>query len=284
MNTKVGNEQGCRLVVFDSWFDQILKIRHSFFTILPVAPLALMSVHERFVSTALFLRFNLLVPVSCLPASLSLVIRVVDFSESSLIVTLFTRDFGKIGRPRQRGQTVQGPFESALDLLALCRVVFLRKSSDALDLLTEAKLERRFRASQRDLARLYAGYYIAELLNELTDQADPHPDLFDLADDDTASPRRGVRCRRDRVAIRVGGVEIAGTFAVVGCLRSMRGQCFRGNSDVVWFGGRRCAMCAMSAWSAECRQFVGGSPAGVGAVCSRGRDSRVGVGSRRSAG
>ena len=114
--------------------------------------------------------------------SLALVLRVVEFSESSLIVTLFTRDFGKIAALAKGGRRPKGPFESALDLLALCRVVFLRKSSDALDLLTEAKLERRFRASQRDLARLYAGYYVAELLNELTDNADPHPELFDLAD------------------------------------------------------------------------------------------------------
>ena len=75
----------------------------------------------------------------------------------------------------------KGPFESALDLLAICRVVFLHKSSDTLDLLTEAKLEKRFRASTRDLSRLYAGYYVAELLNELTDIADPHPELFEAA-------------------------------------------------------------------------------------------------------
>ena len=73
-------------------------------------------------------------------------------------------------------------FESALDLLAVCRIVFLHKSSDTLDLLTEAKLERRFRSATRDLSRLYAGYYIAELLNDLTDHGDPHPELFDAAD------------------------------------------------------------------------------------------------------
>jgi DNA repair protein RecO (recombination protein O) len=72
--------------------------------------------------------------------------------------------------------------EGALDLLALVRIVFLRKSSDALDLLTEAKLQRRFRSAQRDLTRLYAGYYVAELLSELTDKGDPHPELFQAAD------------------------------------------------------------------------------------------------------
>ncbi len=63
----------------------------------------------------------------------------------------------------------------------MCRLVFLRKSSEALDLLTEAKLERRFRPATRDLSSLYAGYYVAELLNELTDDGDPHPELFDEA-------------------------------------------------------------------------------------------------------
>lgn len=110
----------------------------------------------------------------------ALVLRVIDFSESSCIVTLFTREFGKIGALAKGGRRPKGPFESALDLLAICRVVFLRKSSDVLDLLTEAKLERRFRPPGRSLAALYAGYYIAELVNELTDQYDPHPDLFDL--------------------------------------------------------------------------------------------------------
>jgi DNA repair protein RecO (recombination protein O) len=113
--------------------------------------------------------------------TLALVLRAVEFSESSSIVTLFTRDFGKIHALAKGARRPKGPFESALDLLSLCRIVFLRKSSDALDLLTEAKLERRFRPANRDLSNLYAGYYVAELLNELTDDADPHTDLFDAA-------------------------------------------------------------------------------------------------------
>ncbi|MEZ6077582.1 MAG: hypothetical protein R3C56_18525 [Pirellulaceae bacterium] len=41
--------------------------------------------------------------------------------------------------------------------------MFIAKGSDALDLLTEAKLTRRFRGGARELLRLYAGYYVAEL-------------------------------------------------------------------------------------------------------------------------
>ncbi|HTN73912.1 MAG TPA: DNA repair protein RecO [Pirellulaceae bacterium] len=109
----------------------------------------------------------------------ALVIRLVDFSESSCIVTLFTRDFGKISGLAKGARRPKSAFESALDLLAVCRIVFLHKSTDALDLLTEAKLERRFRSASRDLGRLYAGFYLAELLNDLTEPGDPHPELFD---------------------------------------------------------------------------------------------------------
>src|SRR5580658_455875 len=113
--------------------------------------------------------------------AIALVLRVVEFSETSSVVTLFTREFGKVRGLAKGARRPKGPFESALDLLSLCRIVFLRKSSDALDLLTEAKLERRFRPAPRSLSSLYAGYYVAELLTEFTDDSDPHPQLFDAA-------------------------------------------------------------------------------------------------------
>jgi len=113
--------------------------------------------------------------------SFAIVLRLIEFSETSVIATLFTEDFGKISALAKGARRPKGPFEAALDLLAVCRIVFIHKSSDALDLLTEAKLERRFRAATRDLSRLYAGYYVAELLQDLTDEGDPHPRLFQAA-------------------------------------------------------------------------------------------------------
>lgn len=113
----------------------------------------------------------------------AIVLRVIEFSESSCVVTLFTEDFGKVGALAKGARRPKSAFEGAIDLLALIRIVFLRKSSDALDLLTEGKLERRFRSAERDLARLYAGYYVAELLAELTDAGDPHRELFAAADE-----------------------------------------------------------------------------------------------------
>lgn len=110
-----------------------------------------------------------------------LILRVTDFSETSRIVVLFTREFGKISALAKGGRRLKGPFESALDLLATCQIVFLRKSTSGLDLLTEAKLVTRFRPHERDLTCLYAGYYVAELLLGLTEDYDPHPELYSAA-------------------------------------------------------------------------------------------------------
>ncbi|MEK6257973.1 MAG: DNA repair protein RecO [Planctomycetota bacterium] len=110
-----------------------------------------------------------------------LILRVTDFSETSRIVVLFTREFGKISALAKGGRRLKGPFESALDLLATCQIVFLRKNTSGLDLLTEAKLVTRFRPQERDLTCLYAGYYVAELLLGLTEDYDPHPELYSAA-------------------------------------------------------------------------------------------------------
>ncbi len=113
--------------------------------------------------------------------SLSLVIRAVDVFESSRVLTLFTRDLGKVSALAKGARRLKSSFQSALDLLSVCDIVVLHKASESLDLLTEAVLVERFDSLRRDLAALYAGCYIAELLDALTDHHDPHPKLFDAA-------------------------------------------------------------------------------------------------------
>jgi DNA repair protein RecO (recombination protein O) len=109
-----------------------------------------------------------------------IILKIVEFSETSCVVTLYTRDFGKITALAKGARRLRSPFEGAIDLLAICRLVFLRKSVDKLDLLTEARLLRRFRSASADLPRYYSGLYVIELVSALTEHADPQPELFDL--------------------------------------------------------------------------------------------------------
>jgi DNA repair protein RecO (recombination protein O) len=112
----------------------------------------------------------------------AIVLRAVPWSETSFVVTLYTRDFGKVSAVAKGARRLRSPFESSIDLLAKSHVVFIQKSHDALDILTEAKLIRRFRSAQIALLPLYCGYYVAELLITLTEDHQKAPDLFELAD------------------------------------------------------------------------------------------------------
>src|SRR5947209_7025996 len=111
----------------------------------------------------------------------ALVLRTTDWSETSRIATLWTREFGKVRVLAKGGRRLKSNFESALDLLTVCSIVLLRKSSGSLDLLTEAQVVRRFPRLRTDLQALYAAYYVAELLADWTEDYDPHPVLFDEA-------------------------------------------------------------------------------------------------------
>jgi DNA repair protein RecO (recombination protein O) len=115
--------------------------------------------------------------------ALALVVRTTDWSETSRISTLWSRELGKVRALAKGGRRLRSSFESALDLLTVCSIVLLRKSSGSLDLLTEAQVVRRFPQLGQDLQALYAGYYVAELLAGWTEDYDPHPCLFDEAVD-----------------------------------------------------------------------------------------------------
>lgn len=110
----------------------------------------------------------------------AIVLRAIPWSETSLVVTLWTKGFGKISAIAKGARRLRSPFESALDLLAESYVVFISKTGDSLDLLTEAKLVRRFRSGQQGLISLYCGFFVAEVLTSLTEENEPIPELFDL--------------------------------------------------------------------------------------------------------
>jgi DNA repair protein RecO (recombination protein O) len=111
----------------------------------------------------------------------AIVLRTTDWSESSRIATLWTREFGKVRALAKGGRRLKSAFDNALDLLTVCSIVLLRKSPGTLDLLTEAQVVQRFPRLRDDLDALYAAYYVAELLDEWTEESDPHPLLFDEA-------------------------------------------------------------------------------------------------------
>lgn len=148
----------------------------------------------------------------------AIVVKTVDFSETSLVATVFTRELGKVRGLAKGARRLKNPFETSLDLLASIRLSFIRKNSSALDLFTEAKLCRRFRPNSRNISGLYGGYYVAELLDLATEDYDPCPDLWTLAD---SSLERFQYGDREDVPARVAYFE-AGLLDAFGEFPSIR--------------------------------------------------------------
>ena len=137
----------------------------------------------------------------------AVVIRAVPFGETSAVVTLYTRELGKLRALAKGAWRPKSAFDGALDLLSTCQVLVLRKSSGGLDLLTEAALESRFRVGD-SLSAVLGGLHVAELLDALTADADPQPEFFDVAH---ATVRRLSDWRGDETALAavLTAVELA---------------------------------------------------------------------------
>lgn len=110
----------------------------------------------------------------------AIALKKVDYSDTSQIVTFYTRDFGKLqaiakGSKRQTKKSLD-----ALDILTHYEIVFTRKQPGTLQTLTEWTVRTRFPALASDLSRMYAAMYAAELVMELTEEAEPSAELFGL--------------------------------------------------------------------------------------------------------
>jgi DNA repair protein RecO (recombination protein O) len=137
--------------------------------------------------------------------ALALVVRTTDWSETSRIATLWTREFGKVRVLAKGGRRLKSNFEIALDLLSVCSIVFIHKSAGGLDLLTEAQVVEQFPRLRTELTSLYAGYYVAELLSDWTQDYGPHPKLFD----DARSALRDFGEPGKQIGLRLAEFELA---------------------------------------------------------------------------
>lgn len=103
-----------------------------------------------------------------------------DFSETSQVLHLYTRDSGKvhcIAKGAKRGRSAfRGPF----DVMVLYDVIRMEKQPGTLDLLTSAEPLRDFKTLRHDYPRFIAASYLCDLVDEFTLEGQPQPDLFDL--------------------------------------------------------------------------------------------------------
>jgi DNA repair protein RecO (recombination protein O) len=114
--------------------------------------------------------------------SQAVLLRRQDLRETSIILTFYTRDFGKIkGIVRGvRGARAQGHGGGAHELFALDDLVFYERASKDIYTVSQCDLLEYFHPIRASLEKLGYATYLVELLDSVTGLADPHQDVFDL--------------------------------------------------------------------------------------------------------
>jgi DNA repair protein RecO (recombination protein O) len=182
-------------------------------------------------------------------ADAAIALRRIDYSETSQILVLFTREHGKV-RAIAKGvkRSTRKQFAPGVDLLDVGAVgLSVRPGSrDALATLTEWKQTACFPGLRERLPRLHAALYTAEATVMLTEDYDPHPGLHDalLATLDALSTADDVF--ESLVAYQSVLLRSAGAMprldACVACGRSPNLTHFS-----AWQGGMLCPTCATRA-------------------------------------
>lgn len=154
----------------------------------------------------------------------ALVLRKQDLRETSLIVTFYTKDYGKIkgilrGVRGSRSSQVGG---AALEPFALDEIVFYDRKRGDIFTVSQCDLADFFGPARGSLEKLSYALYMTELLDSVTTLGDPNRDVFDLAVNSLrllsggSSPRRVTRIFEIKLLSLLGLMPELGSCANCG--------------------------------------------------------------------
>ncbi|NIA21130.1 MAG: DNA repair protein RecO [Anaerolineaceae bacterium] len=175
----------------------------------------------------------------------ALTLTVSDYSETSQIVTFFTRHNGKVRLIAKGSKRPKSSFGGTIDRLQLVQAVFSVRRRETLGQLTELSISETLPGLRTSLKAFYGAATLGEILAGATEELDPHEELFKIA----AQTLRRLSCGDDSAiliyrfqaqALRILGLMPELQFCVA-CRRKRPG----GRSGVfnALAGGLLCRRC-----------------------------------------
>ena len=106
-------------------------------------------------------------------------IRTVNYSDTSQIVTLFTKYNGKLSAIAKGSKRKRSSFDGPIELFSFGQIAFISREGSQLATLVEFQQTPVFLPLRRKLSALNCAMFAAELIAGFTTEHDPHPNLFD---------------------------------------------------------------------------------------------------------
>jgi len=107
-----------------------------------------------------------------------IIIRRSNFGEADRLLVIFTERFGKI-KAIAKGARKQGS-KLAGNLELFCLTNFIFAEGRNLDIVTEAEIINCFFKIRNNLKSINSSFYLAEVIDKLSEEREAHPDVFHL--------------------------------------------------------------------------------------------------------
>ncbi len=110
----------------------------------------------------------------------AVVLRSVEYGETSEIVTFYTQRFGRVTGIAKGARNVKSRFGSTLQPMSFIDLVYYNRNSRSVQTVTETSHLKRFDNLGRDLEKITIGLRCIELANAMMIEGEAQPRVFDL--------------------------------------------------------------------------------------------------------
>jgi len=107
-----------------------------------------------------------------------IVIKRTNLGEADRILTIFTEKFGKIKAVAKGARKTLSKLAGNLELF--CLDEFLIAEGRNLDIVAGAEVRKCYFNLRNDLRGTQIAFYLAEIIDKMTEEKEPHPEIFDL--------------------------------------------------------------------------------------------------------
>jgi len=153
--------------------------------------------------------------------TVGLILNQKNFFEADRLLTVFTKDFGRLRLLAKSVRKLTSRKRGHLELFSQVKIVCAKGKN--LDLITEAETVNNFPVLRRNLNRVRIAYLLCELVNDLTAENQEHDDVYQLLLNnllllDSSSAPQNLIFNFEKSLLELLGFGLpAGALAKVGC-------------------------------------------------------------------
>lgn len=142
-----------------------------------------------------------------------------EIRETSLILTAFTRDLGKIQGLVKGVRSAQGAVPGFLEPLTLQTLVLYERKRSPWMLISSCDLVDPFDPIRKDLNRTAYASFCLDMTDAMTETSDPHPEIFDLLRETLRALSQGTKVQDTLPFFEVHLLKMSGFLPNVGSLK-----------------------------------------------------------------